>query len=228
MSTTQTQEQWNWWKNLPTIWKKIFTAHIYFPNEVKKGFNDSFIIENASESFQSEEDLQEVFQLVRLKYYCEFPENRISEIPDFKYHKSLVWIDLLGNTIENIDYLSPVTGMWELNLSENKIRDIKALSQMKELSEVELASNQIESLEALSELSEITNLDLNSNQIKDISPLSGLKNLLWLNLSDNPIEDISPLAELPQLLSLSINGVEISTAKLAWLKQKLSSTAIYH
>ena len=86
----------------------------------------------------------------------------------------LEWINLGGNSVEDITILATLTQLTFLRLDMNQIRDISPLANLTLLEE----------------------LWINRNVITDISPLIGLKNLKELYLADNPFYDFTPLAEL--------------------------------
>lgn len=216
-----------WWDALSDTWKRIFTAHIYFPEEVKKNYNDEVISEKGTTELQQNSDLERVLNIIRLKYYCEDKTNIVSEIPDFQYHNNLIWVDLQANDIELIDSLTALKNLRELNLSENKIQDISPLRELIEIQELEIAWNKITDVSPLENLIELVNLDISSNQITDVTPLAKLNKLLWLNLSDNSLKDIRPLSELKQLTSLNLTDTGVSSEEISYLKRQLPNTSIY-
>lgn len=90
----------------------------------------------------------------------------------------LTSLKLAGNSIEEIDFLSPLNKLVSLDLSKNNIRDISPLSSLAELRTL--------------------HLDDNAN-IKDFSPLYRLSNLTMLTISGIEIGE-SQLEELREKL----------------------------
>ncbi|MBK7106242.1 MAG: leucine-rich repeat domain-containing protein [Ignavibacteriae bacterium] len=93
-----------------------------------------------------------------------------------------------------------------LNLSSNKITDLEPLSSLTKLEELNLNQNRI--LADISPLANLINLkilDLSTNIIADISPLKNLTQLTFLSLAWNPITDIAALEGMTELRELYIN-----------------------
>lgn len=122
---------------------------------------------------------------------------------------NLLSLDLRGNKLEDLSFLSELANLTILNLSSNKIQNIGTLKQLTKLGTINLRDNQIEDASALSELTDLKSINIAGNQIKNASFLTNLTSLVTLNLTNNQIEDASALSDLTHLISLDIRGNQL-------------------
>jgi internalin A len=138
-------------------------------------------------------------------------------------------LDLSYSQVNNIEVLSKLTNLTQLNLSlSSEVNDIEVLSKLTNLTQLNLDLNdsEVNNIEVLSKLTNLAqlNLDLGSGKVNDIKVLSKLTNLTQLNLSlreVNNIEMLSKLTNLTQLnlsLSSEVNDIEV-LSKLTNLTQ---------
>ena len=97
----------------------------------------------------------------------------------------------LSFTDSQIDDLSPVSGLRQLQilvLDNNQVTDLAPLSGLSNLEVLNLANNRITDLTPLQTLEGLKQLNLSNNQITDLMPLqtAALEGLRELNLSNNP------------------------------------------
>ncbi|MCI9144288.1 MAG: leucine-rich repeat domain-containing protein, partial [Lachnospiraceae bacterium] len=104
---------------------------------------------------------------------------------------SLTKLDLNSSCIADMNALSGLTNLTELNLS--KCRDIY---EWERDGNTFANSKELDDVSALSGLTNLTKLDLSLCGRIDMSPLSGLTNLTELNLSYCQAVDLSPLSGL--------------------------------
>ena len=99
---------------------------------------------------------------------------------------SLEYLCLSHNSIENIDGVSNLLGLQEINLNNNLISDISPLEM----------------------LAQLRKLFLSNNLVKVVLPLKGLKQILELTLYNNKLFDLDQslqvLRELPKLKELEL------------------------
>lgn len=94
------------------------------------------------------------------------------DISELKQLKKL-FIPGIGLKDGEIDFLSELTNLTDLDLSENEISDLTPLSELKNLEHLNLRSNQITDVSPLAELTNLKDLDLYYNEgITDYSPVS--------------------------------------------------------
>lgn len=95
-----------------------------------------------------------------------------------------------------------------LNVSGQQLKDINSLSRLTNLEDLQLSNNEIEDLTVFRSLTELVVLDLSNNEITDLTPLENLEKLQYLNLGQNRIKSIEPLTKLQGLKGLILSGNE--------------------
>ncbi len=91
----------------------------------------------------------------------------------------------------------------------NKINNVESISKMSNLIELEISDSEIKDISSLSQLGNLQVLNLEENYISDISPLSTLTNLHEINLGANEIFDVRPVEELGKRISIDIQRQKI-------------------
>lgn len=159
--------------------------------------------------------------------------------------KNLAYINLSGQTIKNIDYLSSHTNLTELNLNgcqnleslvglwnlknlkklhwhECNWDEISDLSELTSLEYLSLSNSQGDeelglNIDAISDLINLKHLDLSfCETIFDFSPIKNLTKLVQLDLTDCKIDDLE-LSDLNNLKTLKLSG-----CKSLWNIESLS------
>ena len=119
----------------------------------------------------------------------------ITQLDGITQLPALVELDLEGNRISDLLPLAGLTSLKRLRLGDNQIRDIGPLSNLTMLMELQLAINQISDISALGNLTMLTELWLDRNLINDVAALSNLTALYGLDIGANRISDIGPLVD---------------------------------
>jgi len=136
-----------------------------------------------------------------------------THVEDISFLSSLTGLEnlfLSFNQVSDVSPLAPLTALKILDLSSNRLTDISPLAGLNALTRLSLSSNQLTDLSPLAGLNALTRLSLSSNQLTDLSPLAGLTALTRLSLSSNQLTDLSPLAPLTALTSLELNNNQIT------------------
>lgn len=149
-------------------------------------------------------------------------------------------LDLHGNDITNLDFLTNFKNLTKLDLSANCIADLKPLSSLTKLTELNLMNNNITNIRSLGNLDSLTKLYLGNsepskrinrplhsctsyhNKIVNLKPLVNLKKLTDLNLEKNNIVDITLLGNLKNLTYLSLERNHIVDIKSLGQLQNLT------
>ncbi|CAL6035550.1 leucine-rich_repeat domain-containing protein [Hexamita inflata] len=121
--------------------------------------------------------------------------------------------------VKNIYFISFLTNLTALNLSENQISDISSISKLKNLKILNLGSNCIEDISALQYLPDLTHLYLQQNKLTSYTV--ALPNLVGLSLSNNKLQDKSGLQQSPKLQDLDLSGT--NTTDLRTIPHQLFS-----
>ncbi|WP_435868539.1 leucine-rich repeat domain-containing protein [Bacillus mycoides] len=129
----------------------------------------------------TKEDLLQIKTLEILK------EKEIKDLTGLEYMTNLENITLEGVGLKNIEFISNLKQLKEVNVSHNKIEDITPLSSLENLQWLNLADN----------------------HIKDVSVLGSMLDLLSLKLDGNEIRDVRPLIQLGQWFSIDVGRQKI-------------------
>ena len=96
-----------------------------------------------------------------------------------------------------------------LCISHNVLTDIEGVSQLLGLRELNINNNSISDLSALQPLAQLTRLFCSNNLIKVVLHIKGLKQLVELSIYNNKLFDLEQslmiFRELPKLKSLEID-----------------------
>ena len=128
----------------------------------------------------------------------------VSRVSNLRRHVDLgqlelLWLDGLGNRIEDLGLLSHLTQLRRLEVTNAQVRDLSFLERLTQLEGLSLGRNDISDLKPLADLTQLASLRLSSNDISDLKPLADLTQLVSLNLGYNQISDLKPLAGLTEL-----------------------------
>jgi putative cell wall-binding protein len=107
-----------------------------------------------------------------------------------------------GKTTSDTLYKSDVLGIVYLDLNGNSIQDLSGIENFTNLKVLNLGYNLISKVTALAKLTNLESLSLNNNQITDPASLKSLTNLEVLSLKYNSIKDFSSLKTLTRLNQL--------------------------
>ncbi|MCF7944255.1 MAG: leucine-rich repeat domain-containing protein [Spirochaetia bacterium] len=153
----------------------------------------------------TEDDVAEITELDAMNM-------EIQSLEGIQHLKSLVWLQLAENNIEDITPLENLTDLESLFLWKNEIDDISPLENLTKLRALFLQNNNISDLSPLEHLDNLEELLLWDNNFSQshLNYLSDLSNLKTLSIPDNNISDISPLENLINLESLTIAGNQIN------------------
>ena len=157
-----------------------------------------------------------------------------ADVEDLKYMINLTYLNLRGNDITDLSFLTDMTGLRELELGDgnNGITDLSPLAGLTDLRWVGLPpQSQISDLTPLANLTKLESLNFSGNWgstpglITNLSPLESLTNLTRLNIYTGTVTDLSPLSGLTKLQDLQIYG-DISQANLSDLAGLTSLTEL--
>ena len=119
-------------------------------------------------------------------------------------------LSLVGNNIADLEPLSGLMGLRELEIGEPNVTDLEPLSALTNLESLFIHNTRANNLEPLSYLTGLTGLNLLGNNISDIGTLSNLPNLEWLYLMDNNVSEIGTLSDLTNLQWVRLGNNNIS------------------
>ncbi|MBG9934843.1 NEAT domain-containing protein [Bacillus tropicus] len=114
-----------------------------------------------------------------------------------------------GNEIKDITGLEYMTNLEKLTLEGVGLKNIEFISNLKQLNNVNVSHNQIEDITPLSSLGNLQWLNLTGNRIKDVSVLGSMLDLLSLKLAENEIRDVRPLIQLGQWGTIDVRRQKV-------------------
>lgn len=134
-------------------------------------------------------------------------------LKNIEFLKELIFLKGLDLSKNQIEDLSPISSMSELeylDVRSNKIKHLPNLSKVSKLKFLDLASNHINKISELKKTAKLQYLNLNDNQISELNDLSFLEDLKYLSLGSNPIADIGALKPPKKLKLLDLNSLKHS------------------
>ncbi|QWG86417.1 leucine-rich repeat domain-containing protein [Bacillus mycoides] len=114
-----------------------------------------------------------------------------------------------GKEIKDLTGLEYMTNLENLTLEGVGLKNIEFISNLKQLKDVNVSHNKIEDITPLSSLENLQWLNLADNHIKDVSVLGSMLDLLSLKLAGNEIRDVRPLVQLGQWFSIDAGRQKI-------------------
>lgn len=122
--------------------------------------------------------------------------NQISDINVLSKIPTLENIDISGNDVSDISVIKNNNKIKTLNISNNNITDINVIKNFADtLNTFNASKNNIKDISVIKNVS-LTELNLSSNKIEDITPIKSQTMLKTLDLSSNNIQDIQSLESL--------------------------------
>ena len=102
-----------------------------------------------------------------------------------------------------------MTNLENLTLEGVGLKNIEFISNLKQLNNVNVSHNQIEDITPLSSLENLQWLNLEDNHIKDVTVIGSMLNLFSLNLAGNEIRDVRPLIQLGQWGTIDVRRQKV-------------------
>ncbi|CAL6063508.1 leucine-rich_repeat domain-containing protein [Hexamita inflata] len=106
--------------------------------------------------------------------------------------------------LKNIEQISSLVNLHQLDLSANKGLDLNPLIKLKSLTELCMKGCGLKNIDQIGSLTNLQVLDISLNTLVNIKSISRLVNLKELNIMQNENIDISPLKELQGLVKLDL------------------------
>ncbi|CAL6063446.1 LPXTG_cell wall anchor domain-containing protein [Hexamita inflata] len=107
--------------------------------------------------------------------------------------------------LKNIDLISSLVNLKELDLSYNRDFDLSPLYKLKSLTKLSMNNCDLKNIEQIVQLTNLDVLEVSLNQLKTINQIYLLVNLKQLDISWHNEIDISPLKELVGLIKLNLS-----------------------
>lgn len=161
------------------------------------------VLEEKREEYQSISKI-ELAQLI----YVDLSGKKLTDIEPLKYLVSVKTLNLSNNNIGDIEPLSSLLNLSYLNLSNNNISVLpKDLSKLKSLKILDLSNDEIHS----SNLNAAKEVDISINSIIDIKPITQITKLEQLYIQRNNVKELpNNLINLSNLKEINIDENYIS------------------
>ncbi len=133
-----------------------------------------------------------------------------ADIQVLSYMKNLKQLNLSGNNISDLTPLSGLTNLESIDLIVCNITNLYPLRNLTKLKYLSVGHNYISDISVVSNLSNLESFHVSHNNISDVSALRYCTALKRLDISYNNISDISALNQLYNLEHLSVTENNIS------------------
>ncbi len=141
--------------------------------------------------------LKQMPQLQCLSLY----QTPVEDLAVLENLSNLVELALFGNeNAKNMETVGKLTKLQDLGMQNCGIEDIGFLSGLTGLRGVNLNGNRVTDITPLAQLSRLNQVGISDNQIEDLSPLAGKEELMYAAVFGNPVESLEPVWEVPLLL----------------------------
>ncbi|CAL6093155.1 leucine-rich_repeat domain-containing protein [Hexamita inflata] len=119
---------------------------------------------------------------------------------------SLTKLSMQACGLQNIEQITSLLNLKDLDLKINRDIDICPLYQLISLTKLNIQSCNLKQIDKIGQLINLQVLDLSDNLLQHINSISRLVNLKELNIMSNEGVDITPLGDLPGLVSLDLES----------------------
>ncbi|CAL6011223.1 leucine-rich_repeat domain-containing protein [Hexamita inflata] len=117
---------------------------------------------------------------------------------------SLTKLSMVSCGLKNIDLISSLVNLKELDISINEDLDLNPLNKVKNLTKLSMCSCGLKNIDQIVQLTNLDVLEVSHNQLKNINQIYLLVNLKLLKIRGNSEIDISPLKDLVSLVKLDL------------------------
>lgn len=132
------------------------------------------------------------------KSFAQMDSADIASIRSLEFHE-----------LDELNVISPLTSLRELDVSHTKVKDFKSLIGLDELRRLVLTQTGIQDLSVLQAMHMLEDLNLDHCLVRNLQPLRHLDRLRRLSLSHSLVESLSQLGALIYLSQLHINHTKI-------------------
>ncbi|CAL6029494.1 leucine-rich_repeat domain-containing protein [Hexamita inflata] len=176
--------------------KTVFSAdqHQFYYHLYMKYTNDPLNVSQIQEDSQDKD--------VQMSYLDPEEQYLDADLYGFKY--LLTTLHIQNVNLCNLNSLSCLMNLRQLNVSQNGIVDITPVQYLINLKFLDFSFNRVVDISVLRFLTSLTHIAMISNNIVDVFPLSYLRNLRELYATFNRIMFVSPL------MNLNLRVIELS------------------
>jgi Leucine-rich repeat (LRR) protein len=161
------------------------------------------------------EQLHSLFAIEKIEIQL---QNRISNIDPLSYLKRIKELNAIDIGLSNISAVSMLSNLEVLRISRNPINNINSVIPLKNLRILEVENTAIADLAPLETLALLEELRASGTQIKKVNSLSGLYKLTYLDISNTNIRTLKPISNLTGLKILRCFNTRLNGKRVASFK----------
>ncbi|CAL6002224.1 Conserved_hypothetical protein [Hexamita inflata] len=173
---------------------------------------DEFELENLEVLTLQNNNLEneQLFNLVKFKKLHTLIVSKNSvDLTHIHNVTSLTTLYMAECGLTNIDKITSLINLEDLDLSVNKDLNINPLCKIISLTKLSLSDCNLKQIDQIGSLTNLKFLDLSINLLQNIDSIRKLVNLQELNISQNKNLDITPLKELIGLVKLDLKNCDL-------------------
>ncbi|CAL6052523.1 leucine-rich_repeat domain-containing protein [Hexamita inflata] len=118
---------------------------------------------------------------------------------------SLIKLSMCYCGLKNIDLISSLVILKDLDLSGNTDLDLSPLCKLQSLTKLSMNNCGLKHIDKINQFTTLETLNIAENQLQNIDSIRLLINLKELNISENEILDITPLKDLVSIIKLNLS-----------------------
>lgn len=223
-----------WWEQMPEIWKNYFGSSVMIQDTIPfasvLSFNEkTFFIERWVKNVRIDTvantgDLETIGRdadtvivlgdkvLLQTTHYLKMADSFPADVSfiykTLQQFRSMQVVDISGNKdFVNLNPLSELADLREINLSGTMIQDLSPLRNLNNLQKLNLSATPISTLDPLRYASSLKEINAANTKISNIDVLIYLINLDKLNLKNTKVESLEAITALENLQQLNLSGL---------------------
>ncbi|CAL6002400.1 Conserved_hypothetical protein [Hexamita inflata] len=153
----------------------------------------------------------QLYNLAKFKklHTLDVSRNKVN-LTHIHYVTSLTKLSMQECGLKNVDQISSLINLEDLDICLNRNVDFSPLYQLKSITKLTMLYSGLTNIDQIKQLINLEVLNISNNQLLSIDTISLLVNLKELNISYNKQIDISPLKDLVGLIKLNMNRCELT------------------
>lgn len=212
-----------WWRNLDIDWKRALLLYVFEDEEELSEYYDDYIDDDYWQQFEVSDSL--LFKIVCLRKLS-VSYGRLTNLEPLSILTELTELDCSNNNIFSINPLINLAKLEYLDISYNKITNIDAIAKIKRLKYLNIDRNSIADISPAKNLKDLECLVCARTNITDLDTLDSLKKLKKLDCSITSIRSLEPIRNLKELQEIDCSYTLVSDLTVIKELQKLEKINI--
>ncbi len=135
----------------------------------------------------------------------------ISNLEPLSELTDLIELDISNTLIEDLNPIRNLKKLEVFNLSGSAVSTLASLRYINSLTEINLSNTLVDNIDVMANLSSLSRINISYSKVINLLPLENAVNLSRLEASGTRISDLSPLNNLPRLSDLNISNSAINS-----------------